>query len=165
MAKAFLEARLLSSALPHCPLEHSAETLHRAGSDYSKCQNTLSTEPATRKDKVMIQKHLWEGRGLGGWVQITKTLIAGNVQLILKDLWAKCTVSDQNQRYPLAGLRKEYAAPNTCPRILLWWYSFPAFIKCLLHVRGCAKPSMCIFLLNPHGSIVRWKLPFSRYHI
>lgn len=28
MAKAFLEAKQLSSALPHCPLEHSSETLH-----------------------------------------------------------------------------------------------------------------------------------------
>lgn len=36
MAKAFLEERQLSSALPHCPLEHSAETLHRAGSNYSE---------------------------------------------------------------------------------------------------------------------------------
>lgn len=54
MAKAFLEARLLSSALPHCPLEHSAETLHRAGSNYSKCQKKLSAEPGIHTEKVMI---------------------------------------------------------------------------------------------------------------
>lgn len=38
MARAFLEERQLSSALPHCPLEHYAETLHWAGSNYNDRQ-------------------------------------------------------------------------------------------------------------------------------
>lgn len=54
MAKAFLEAKQLSSALPHCPLEHSSETLHSGGSNYRQRQKKLSTERGYRRREVTI---------------------------------------------------------------------------------------------------------------
>lgn len=52
MAKPFREERLLSLALPHCPLEHSAETLHRARlQPKSMVEQALhGTEPGDRRE-------------------------------------------------------------------------------------------------------------------
>lgn len=66
MAKAFLEASRLSSTLPHCPLEHSSETVHRAGSNYSKCQkNTVCRARDTDGESYDLEAQM-RGKRLKG---------------------------------------------------------------------------------------------------